>query len=60
MILWPDGECRYKKGPWSDCDPNSNMQRKSLTLKRGDSTCEQTKVMSRKCKTGNIAKQLKL
>ncbi|GFQ76275.1 uncharacterized protein TNCT_578381 [Trichonephila clavata] len=44
-----DGECRYKKGPWSECD-SSNMQRKTLTLKKGDSTCEQTKVMTRKCK----------
>ncbi|GIY02502.1 PTN_MK_C domain-containing protein [Caerostris extrusa] len=44
-----DGECRYKKGPWSECD-SSNMQKKTLTLKKGDSSCEQTKVISRKCK----------
>jgi pleiotrophin len=46
-----DGECRYKKGPWGDCDQNSNMQRKTLTLKRGDAVCEQSKVITRKCKT---------
>ncbi|XP_035211638.1 uncharacterized protein LOC118185833 isoform X1 [Stegodyphus dumicola] len=45
-----DGECRYKKGPWSDCDASSNMQRKTLNLKRGDTSCEQTKVITRKCK----------
>lgn len=46
-----DGECRYKKGPWGDCDQNSNMQKKTLTLKRGESACEQTKAITRKCKT---------
>ncbi|CAL1292065.1 unnamed protein product [Larinioides sclopetarius] len=44
-----EGECRYKKGPWSECD-SSNMQKKTLTLKKGDNSCEQTKVISRKCK----------
>ncbi|XP_054708990.1 pleiotrophin-like isoform X2 [Uloborus diversus] len=45
-----DGECRYKKGLWSDCDATSNMQRKTLSLKKGDASCEQTKVITRKCK----------
>ncbi|KAG8185423.1 hypothetical protein JTE90_018642 [Oedothorax gibbosus] len=46
-----DSECRYKKdGPWGDCDSSSNMQKKTLNLKRGESSCEPTKVISRKCK----------
>ncbi|XP_015920374.1 pleiotrophin [Parasteatoda tepidariorum] len=44
-----DNECRYKKSSWSECD-SSNLQRKTLNLKRGDSTCEQTKVVTRHCK----------
>lgn len=43
-------ECRYKKGPWQDCDSSSNMQTRTLTLKRGDARCDQTRIMTKKCK----------
>lgn len=44
------GECRYKKGPWEPCDPVSNTEQRTLTLKRGDASCEATKILTRKCK----------
>lgn len=43
-------ECRYKKGPWQDCDGATNTQSRSLTLKRGDSGCDPTKIITKKCK----------
>ncbi|XP_011501385.1 PREDICTED: uncharacterized protein LOC105365025 isoform X2 [Ceratosolen solmsi marchali] len=42
--------CRYSKGQWSDCDPKTNMRTRTLTLKKSDKMCEQTKVITKKCK----------
>ncbi|XP_065171839.1 uncharacterized protein [Atheta coriaria] len=43
--------CRYVKGPWTECDPKNNMRSRTLTLKKGDqSTCESTKTIQKKCK----------
>ncbi|XP_058790642.1 uncharacterized protein LOC131663900 [Phymastichus coffea] len=42
--------CRYNKGQWSECDHKTNMRTRTLTLKKGDKTCEQTKAISKKCK----------
>jgi len=44
------GDCRYKKGPWSECDNKLVTRSRTLTLKRGDSSCEQTKTIQKKCK----------
>ncbi|KAG8323418.1 hypothetical protein J6590_006431 [Homalodisca vitripennis] len=50
--------CRYEKGPWSECEPKTNMRTRTLTLKdrkKGDATaaaanCEPTKTIQKKCK----------
>jgi hypothetical protein len=42
--------CRYIKGQWSDCDPKTNMKTRTMNLKKGDKTCEQTKTIQKKCK----------
>jgi PTN/MK heparin-binding protein family, C-terminal domain len=44
--------CRYTKGPWSDCDTTTNQRSRSLTLKKGDASCEQTKSITKPCKKG--------
>lgn len=44
------GDCRYKKGPWEPCDLVTNTEQRTLTLKRGDSTCEPSRILTRKCK----------
>ncbi|XP_076370406.1 uncharacterized protein LOC143256707 [Tachypleus tridentatus] len=44
------GICRYRKSPWEDCNVATNTQRRTLTLKRGDPTCEQAKIVTRNCK----------
>uniref|UniRef100_A0ABD2VWS3 Pleiotrophin/Midkine C-terminal domain-containing protein n=1 Tax=Trichogramma kaykai TaxID=54128 RepID=A0ABD2VWS3_9HYME len=48
--------CRYTKGQWSECDPKSNMRSRSLTLKKGDKTCEQSKTITKKCKKGKACR----
>ncbi|XP_046666812.1 uncharacterized protein LOC124358554 isoform X1 [Homalodisca vitripennis] len=55
--------CRYEKGPWSECEPKTNMRTRTLTLKdrkKGDATaaaanCEPTKTIQKKCKKGKKA-----
>jgi len=49
--------CRYEKGPWSECDPKTNMRTRTLTLKdkkkaegTAQATCEPTKTIQKKCK----------
>lgn len=42
--------CRYVKGQWSECDPSTNTRSRTLTLKKGDKSCEQTKTIQKKCK----------
>lgn len=42
--------CRYVKGQWSECDPKTNTRSRTLNLKKGDKSCEQTKTISKKCK----------
>ncbi|XP_017781558.1 PREDICTED: uncharacterized protein LOC108566267 [Nicrophorus vespilloides] len=42
--------CRYTKGQWSECDSSNNMRSRTLTLKKGEQTCEPVKTMQKKCK----------
>jgi len=42
--------CRYTKGPWTECDPKNNMRSRTLTLKKGEPTCEPSKTIQKKCK----------
>lgn len=49
--------CRYEKGPWSECDKATNKRTRSLTLKKGDSSCEQTKTKTKPCKNNKDKKR---
>ncbi|XP_076170259.1 uncharacterized protein LOC143148158 [Ptiloglossa arizonensis] len=42
--------CRYVKGQWSDCDSKTNTRSRTLNLKKGDKSCEETKTIEKKCK----------
>ncbi|XP_011694858.1 PREDICTED: uncharacterized protein LOC105460050 [Wasmannia auropunctata] len=42
--------CRYVKGQWSECDSTTNTRSRTLNLKKGDKSCEQTKTIQKKCK----------
>lgn len=42
--------CKYTKGEWSECNTDSNEITRTLTLKKGPSTCEQTKTVTKRCK----------
>lgn len=48
-------DCRYTKGPWSECDAKS-MRSRVLTLKKGESSCVQTRTIQKKCKKGKSEK----
>lgn len=52
----PIDSCRYTKGTWSECDIKTNSRSKTLTLKKGDATCVQTRIIQRKCKKGKSDK----
>jgi len=42
--------CRYTKGAWSECDTATNQRTRSLALKKGDTSCEPSKTITKKCK----------
>ncbi|XP_033223811.1 uncharacterized protein LOC117177308 isoform X2 [Belonocnema kinseyi] len=42
--------CRYSKGQWSECDAKTNTRTRTLSLKKGDKSCEQNKTIQKKCK----------
>lgn len=52
-------QCRYEKGPWSECDPKTNLRARTLKLKKktdgtdSQANCEPTKTIQKKCKKGN-------
>ncbi|VVC37128.1 Hypothetical protein CINCED_3A003017 [Cinara cedri] len=48
-----DNNCHYEKTQWSPCDEKTNVKTRTLTLKKGDETCEKTKKIEKKCKKGN-------
>ncbi|XP_064618034.1 pleiotrophin-like [Liolophura sinensis] len=46
-----DQKCRYSKGDWSPCNPETQKITRTLTLKRGDaSVCPPTKEIVKKCR----------
>ncbi|KAI9561594.1 hypothetical protein GHT06_012553 [Daphnia sinensis] len=49
--------CRYTKGAWSECNTATNQRSRSLTLKKGDSSCEQSKTITKKCKKGGAGRR---
>jgi len=43
--------CKYQKGPWSQCDPQTKKRTRTMTLKKGSkSECEEVKVLTKDCK----------
>ncbi|CAL8079472.1 unnamed protein product [Orchesella dallaii] len=43
--------CKYKKGSWSACDPQTKVRTRTFTLKRGDAAvCEGQKTIRKECK----------
>lgn len=48
--------CRYTRGEWNECDKATGMRTRTLTLKKGDETCERTKTESKKCKAAGECK----
>lgn len=45
-----DSQCRYTKGPWTECDAKSNTRSRTLSLKKGEASCVQTRTIQKKCK----------
>ncbi|XP_015585899.1 uncharacterized protein LOC107263335 isoform X2 [Cephus cinctus] len=48
--------CRYAKDEWSECDAKTNTRTRTLNLKKGDKSCQETKIIQKKCKKGVAAK----
>lgn len=48
--------CRYTKGAWTECDPKTNTRSRTLTLKKGEGSCVQTRTIQKKCKKGKSEK----
>ncbi|XP_065074535.1 uncharacterized protein LOC135698458 isoform X2 [Ochlerotatus camptorhynchus] len=45
-----DSQCRYTKGPWTECEAKSNTRSRTLSLKKGEQSCVQTRTIQKKCK----------
>lgn len=55
FLLMTDS-CRYTKGVWSECDAKTNTRSRTLTLKKGEGSCVQTRTIQKKCKKGKSEK----
>lgn len=44
--------CRYEKSQWTECNQETNIRSRVLTLKKGDEGCVPTRTIQRKCKKG--------
>ncbi|KAG5679211.1 hypothetical protein PVAND_008796 [Polypedilum vanderplanki] len=51
-----ENSCRYTKGAWTECDPKTNTRSRTLTLKKGEGSCVQTRTIQKKCKKGKSEK----
>ncbi|XP_070490288.1 nucleolar protein 58-like isoform X1 [Chironomus tepperi] len=51
-----ENSCRYTKGTWTECDPKTNTRSRTLTLKKGEGSCVQTRTIQKKCKKGKSEK----
>ncbi|CAI9721582.1 58-like isoform X2 [Octopus vulgaris] len=50
-------ECKYMKGTWSACDPNTSTKNMTMMLKKGDpKKCPETRIKSKGCKQGKACK----
>ncbi|ODN03264.1 hypothetical protein Ocin01_03420 [Orchesella cincta] len=53
-----NGKCKYKKGAWSACDPQTKVRTRTFTLKKGDvNQCEGQKTIRKDCKGKNKDKE---
>lgn len=43
--------CRYEKGTWSTCSAQNEMVRTDTIKDKSDSSCEQTRQITKKCKS---------
>lgn len=43
--------CRYEKGAWSACNAQNEMVRSDTIKDKSDSSCEQTRQITKKCKS---------
>lgn len=44
--------CRYEKSQWTECNPETNVRTRTLSLKKGDEGCIPTRTIQKKCKKG--------
>ncbi|XP_031631365.1 uncharacterized protein LOC116345814 isoform X2 [Contarinia nasturtii] len=42
--------CRYEKSQWTECNPETNVRTRTLSLKKGDEGCIPTRTIQKKCK----------
>nr|CAD7448980.1 unnamed protein product [Timema bartmani] len=42
--------CRYEKGSWSECSSQSQMTRSDSLKPNSDPSCEQSRLITKKCK----------
>ncbi|XP_031631366.1 uncharacterized protein LOC116345814 isoform X3 [Contarinia nasturtii] len=46
----PVASCRYEKSQWTECNPETNVRTRTLSLKKGDEGCIPTRTIQKKCK----------
>ncbi|XP_017864056.1 PREDICTED: uncharacterized protein LOC108614440 [Drosophila arizonae] len=42
--------CRYVSSSWTDCDAKTNMRTRTMTLRKGESSCLPTRTVQKKCR----------
>lgn len=42
--------CRYEKSQWTECNAETNVRTRTLSLKKGDEDCIPTRTIQKKCK----------
>lgn len=52
ILILIESNCHYEKSQWSSCDEKTNVKTRTLTLKKGDESCEKIKKIEKKCKKG--------
>ena len=54
FLLFTFSDCRYQRGPWSDCDTILQLKKrtdslKAAVLKGQKSLCPETRIVTKKC-----------
>lgn len=50
------GDCKYNKGPWSECNPSTRQKVRTLQLKKDGGSCEPTKQEAKPCKNSKLCR----